>query len=51
MYKVIVGVGATHGMSIKSVSFQTKEEAMVFITIQLNKILNNPNVKRWDMSM
>ncbi len=51
MYKVSMAAGGLRGMSVKVANFQTKEEACGWMTVQLNNILNNPAVKKWDVSM
>ncbi len=51
MYKVVVTAGGAHSTSVKTITFQTKEHAVVFVTAQLNEILNNPKMKHWNISM
>lgn len=51
MFKVTISAGSARGLDIKVMNFEDKVSAMGFITIQLNKILNNPNMTTWDIAM
>ncbi len=51
MCKVVISAGSAHSMNIKTATIESKQDAAIFIAKQLNEILNNPDIRNWNISM